>query len=96
MSCERLLKIAASSSECITGFRIERVLICFFFFLSFFFLVSNRESDNAWPEPDKMGKQELEIVLGKEHISFSVRYVFQFLLFLILIFFFVAPPLDSK
>ena len=29
-------------------------------------------SDDAkWPEPDRGGRQELEIVLGKEHISFT-------------------------
>ena len=32
-----------------------------------------RENDNLWPEPDKVGKQELEIVMGDEHISFVVR-----------------------
>eukprot|EP01024_Parvocaulis_polyphysoides_P002187 TRINITY_DN1068_c0_g1_i2.p2 TRINITY_DN1068_c0_g1~~TRINITY_DN1068_c0_g1_i2.p2 ORF type:complete len:149 (-),score=18.21 TRINITY_DN1068_c0_g1_i2:221-667(-) len=28
------------------------------------------EDDSNWPEEDKVGKQELEVVLGKEHISF--------------------------
>jgi protein mago nashi len=32
-----------------------------------------KEDDNLWPEPDRIGKQELEIVLGEEHISFTVR-----------------------
>mmetsp|Transcript_11917 Transcript_11917/g.36320 ORF Transcript_11917/g.36320 Transcript_11917/m.36320 type:complete len:149 (-) Transcript_11917:1720-2166(-) len=27
--------------------------------------------DNKWPEPDTIGRQELEIVLGDEHISFT-------------------------
>lgn len=30
-----------------------------------------REDDKAWPVPDKVGRQELEIVLGREHISFT-------------------------
>eukprot|EP01117_Protostelium_nocturnum_P012929 TRINITY_DN4788_c0_g1_i1.p1 TRINITY_DN4788_c0_g1~~TRINITY_DN4788_c0_g1_i1.p1 ORF type:complete len:151 (+),score=39.96 TRINITY_DN4788_c0_g1_i1:81-533(+) len=30
-----------------------------------------REDDHNWPEPDRVGKQELEIVLGDDHISFS-------------------------
>lgn len=29
------------------------------------------EDDKQWPEPDKFGKQELEIVMGKTHISFT-------------------------
>lgn len=32
-----------------------------------------KEDDNLWPMPDKVGRQELEVVLGKEHISFTVR-----------------------
>ncbi len=35
-------------------------------------LVSLREDDQVWPEPDQVGRQELEIVLGDEHISFTV------------------------
>lgn len=31
-----------------------------------------KEDDNLWPEPDRIGKQELEIVMGEEHISFTV------------------------
>jgi len=27
--------------------------------------------DTNWPEPDKVGTQELEVVLGDEHISFT-------------------------
>ncbi|KAH3756503.1 mago nashi protein [Pelomyxa schiedti] len=29
-----------------------------------------KEDDNLWPLPDVGGKQELEIVMGNEHISF--------------------------
>ena len=28
------------------------------------------EDDSNWPKPDKNGKQNLEIVLGNQHISF--------------------------
>lgn len=31
------------------------------------------EDDHNWPEPDRVGRQELEVKLGKEHISFTVR-----------------------
>ena len=31
-----------------------------------------KEDDRNWPEPDKIGRQELEIKLDKEHISFTV------------------------
>ncbi|TNV78713.1 hypothetical protein FGO68_gene10745 [Halteria grandinella] len=30
-----------------------------------------KEDDKDWPQPDKVGRQELEIVLGNEHISFT-------------------------
>lgn len=30
-----------------------------------------KEDDNLWPEPDKSGRQELEILLGDDHISFA-------------------------
>ena len=33
-----------------------------------------REDDNNWPEPDRIGKQELEIVTKHEHISFQVPF----------------------
>ena len=33
--------------------------------LSFF-----RESDSQWPAPDSVGRQELEVVVGDQHISF--------------------------
>jgi protein mago nashi len=31
-----------------------------------------KEDDENWPMPDKVGRQELEIVIGTEHISFTV------------------------
>ncbi|KYQ93857.1 mago nashi protein [Tieghemostelium lacteum] len=33
------------------------------------------EDDNKWPEPDIVGKQELEIVLKDEHISFTTTKI---------------------
>lgn len=30
-----------------------------------------KEDDRKWPEPDRSGRQELEIVMGGEHISFA-------------------------
>lgn len=38
--------------------------------------VSNisREDDSKWPEKNRDGRQELEIRLGNEHISFEVGY----------------------
>ena len=29
------------------------------------------EDDTKWPKPDKVGKQELEVLLDNKHISFS-------------------------
>jgi len=29
------------------------------------------EDDSKWPEPDKVGRQELEILVDNKHISFS-------------------------
>lgn len=29
-----------------------------------------KEDDSQWPEPDRIGRQELEIVCGNEHVSF--------------------------
>lgn len=29
------------------------------------------EDDSLWPQPDRIGRQELEIVIGDEHISFT-------------------------
>lgn len=31
-----------------------------------------REDDRLWPMPDKIGRQELEIIHGEEHIRFTV------------------------
>lgn len=33
----------------------------------------NREDDGKWPKKNKDGRQELEIKIGTEHISFEVR-----------------------
>ena len=30
-----------------------------------------KEDDHNWPAPDKIGRQELEIKIGNEHISFT-------------------------
>jgi protein mago nashi len=30
-----------------------------------------KEDDANWPEPDRVGRQELEIVMGNEHVSFA-------------------------
>eukprot|EP01041_Mallomonas_annulata_P012048 gene12048-25245_t len=30
-----------------------------------------KEDDHNWPQPDRVGIQELEIKMGKEHISFT-------------------------
>jgi protein mago nashi len=30
-----------------------------------------QEDDRRWPAPDKVGRQELEVILGREHIRFS-------------------------
>ena len=32
-----------------------------------------------WPEPDKIGRQELEIKLGNTHISFTTSKIGSFL-----------------
>ena len=34
-----------------------------------------KEDDANWPMPDRIGRQELEIVLGKEHISFTTAKI---------------------
>jgi hypothetical protein len=34
-----------------------------------------KEDDKTWPEPDRVGRQELEIVIGDEHISFTVSII---------------------
>ena len=30
-----------------------------------------KEDDKLWPQPDKVGRQELEILLGNKHITFT-------------------------
>lgn len=32
------------------------------------------EDDRLWPMPDKVGRQELELIMGTEHIRFSVSH----------------------
>ncbi|CAF2052487.1 unnamed protein product [Brassica oleracea] len=34
-----------------------------------------KEDDFKWPEPDRVGRQELEIVMGNEHISFATSKI---------------------
>lgn len=34
-----------------------------------------KEDDEAWPAPDRVGRQELEIVLNNEHISFTTSKI---------------------
>lgn len=34
-----------------------------------------QEDDALWPVPDRVGRQELEIVMGDEHISFSTSKI---------------------
>ena len=34
-----------------------------------------KEDDAQWPEADRMGRQELEVVVGDEHISFSAAKI---------------------
>eukprot|EP00049_Salpingoeca_infusionum_P027342 m.31706 g.31706 ORF g.31706 m.31706 type:complete len:146 (+) comp9455_c0_seq1:59-496(+) len=34
-----------------------------------------KEDDHLWPIPDRVGKQELEIVLGDEHICFATKKI---------------------
>ena len=34
-----------------------------------------KEDDAAWPEPDRIGRQELEVVLGDEHVSFNAAKI---------------------
>lgn len=33
------------------------------------------EDDSLWPEPDRVGRQELEILMGDEHISFTTSKI---------------------
>merc|ERR1712098_815523 len=34
-----------------------------------------REDDQGWPAPDRVGRQELEVVIGNEHISFTTNKI---------------------
>lgn len=34
-----------------------------------------QEDDNLWPQPDRVGRQELEIVMDNEHISFTTSKI---------------------
>merc|ERR1711953_464069 len=34
-----------------------------------------QEDDSLWPAPDRVGRQELEIVIGDEHISFTTSKI---------------------
>lgn len=43
-------------------------MLCFLFQIM-------KEDDNNWPEPDRVGRQELEIVMGNEHISFTTSKI---------------------
>lgn len=38
-------------------------------------LTINSQDDENWPKPDKVGSQELEIVLGDKHISFTTSKI---------------------
>jgi len=33
------------------------------------------EDDSKWPEPDRVGRQELEILIGDEHLSFTTSKI---------------------
>ncbi|KAG1676075.1 hypothetical protein FOA52_014940 [Chlamydomonas sp. UWO 241] len=30
-----------------------------------------KEDDNTWPEPDRVGRQELEVIIGDDHVSYT-------------------------
>ncbi|RKP19548.1 mago nashi-like protein 2 [Rozella allomycis CSF55] len=34
-----------------------------------------KEDDSQWPQPDRVGKQELEIIMGDEHICFTTSKI---------------------
>ena len=34
-----------------------------------------KEDDSLWPQPDRVGRQELEIVAGDQHISFTTTKI---------------------
>ena len=39
------------------------------------FIFFFREDDRLWPEPDVVGKQELELVVGNDHVSFTTSKI---------------------
>ena len=47
----------------------------------------SKEDDNQWPVPDKVGRQELEFRIGREHISFTVSHlcICYFVMFIVFI-----------
>ena len=34
-----------------------------------------KEDDSQWPEPDRIGRQELEVVMGEDHVSFAAAKI---------------------
>lgn len=38
---------------------------------------ASREDDKDWPEPDRVGRQELELICDDKHISFTVQCCLQ-------------------
>lgn len=34
-----------------------------------------QEDDASWPQPDRIGRQELEILIGNQHISFTTSKI---------------------
>lgn len=30
-----------------------------------------KEDDNNWPVPDRVGRQELEVIVGNDHVSYT-------------------------
>lgn len=34
-----------------------------------------KEDDALWPPPDRVGRQELEVQIGNEHISFATTKI---------------------
>merc|ERR1719158_1259451 len=34
-----------------------------------------KDDDNNWPIPDRIGRQELEVVMGNDHISFCTTKI---------------------
>lgn len=47
-----------------------------------------KEDDQNWPAPDRVGKQELEIKIDNDHISFTVHLIFEHILAIKLMFLF--------